>query len=77
MPLTVEQLETELLKQPEEVRVYLAAVLLDMLDADDANRDAVEAKAHRRATERGELDGLNGDQASASLRARSRLEAAE
>jgi hypothetical protein len=60
MPLTVEELETELLKQPEEVRVYLAAVLLDTLDADDANEDAVEAEAHRRATERGDVDGLDG-----------------
>ncbi len=79
MALTVEQLETELLKQPEDARVYLAAVLLDTLDADDANEDAVKAGAHRRATEvvRGEADGFDGDQASARLRARGRLEASE
>jgi hypothetical protein len=39
----------------------------------------VKAGAHRRATEvvRGEADGFDGDQASARLRARGRLEASE
>jgi hypothetical protein len=73
MGLTVEELESELRKQPEEVRDYLAAVLLDTLDADEEAVD-IEAEAHRRAMEmvRGEVEGIDGDEAIASLRARRR-----
>jgi hypothetical protein len=74
MALSVEQLESELRNQPEEVRDYLAAVLLDTLDADEEDEDAIEAEAHRRAMEmvRGEVEGIDGDEAIARLRARRR-----
>ena len=74
MALSVEQLESELRNQPEEVRDYLAAVLLDTLDADEQDEDAIEAEAHRRAMEmvRGEVEGIDGDEAIARLRARRR-----
>ena len=72
--MSVEQLESELRNQPEEVRDYLAAVLLDTLDADEQDEDAIEAEAHRRAMEmvRGEVEGIDGDEAIARLRARRR-----
>lgn len=74
MGLTVEELESELRKQPEEVRDYLAAVLLDSLDEGDADEDAIEAEAHRRAMQMvtGEVEGVDGDEVIASLRARRR-----
>jgi hypothetical protein len=74
MALTVDQLESELRNQPQEVRDYLAEVLLDSLDSEDVDDDAVEAEAHRRAMEmvRGEVEGVDGDQVIAGLRARRR-----
>lgn len=74
MALTVDQLESELRNQPQEVRDYLAEVLLDSLEWEDKDDDAVEAEAHRRATEivRGEVEGIDGDEVIAGLRARSR-----
>jgi hypothetical protein len=73
MALTVEELESELRNQPREVQNYLAEVLLDTLDADeDADDNAVEAEAHRRAmeAERGEAEEDDADEVIAQLRAR-------
>jgi hypothetical protein len=74
MALTVEELESELRKQPQEVRDYLAEVLLDTLDADEADDDVIEAEAHRRAmeAERGEAEEIDADEVIAQLRARYR-----
>lgn len=74
MALTVDQLESELRNQPQEVRDYLAEVLLDTLESDDLDDDAVEAEAHRRAMEmvRGDVKGIDGDEVIAGLRARPR-----
>jgi|GEM_PF-4370838 len=74
MPLTVEQLESELRNQPQEVRDYLAEVLLDSLESDDSDDDAIEAEAHRRAMEaaRGEAEEIDADEVIAQLRARRR-----
>lgn len=74
MALTVEELESELRKQPEEVRDYLAAVLLDTLDADDADEANMEAEIRRRSLEvdRGEAEEVDADEVVAQLRARRR-----
>jgi hypothetical protein len=74
MGLTVEQLEAELRKQPEEVRDYLAAVLLDTLDADEAEDADIEAEIRRRSleVERGEAEEIDADEVIAQLRARRR-----
>jgi hypothetical protein len=72
MSMTVEQLETELRNQPEEVRDYLANMLMDTLDPSDEDEDAIEAEAHRRylELESGEAEGIDGDEVIAQLRAR-------
>lgn len=74
MAWTVDQLESELRRQPQEVRDYLAEVLLDSLALDDDDEDAVEAEAHRRAMEvvRGEVEPVDADEVIAGLRARRR-----
>lgn len=70
--MTVEQLETELRKQPEEVRDYLASMLIGTLDPSDVDEDAIDAEAHRRylEMESGEEKGVDGDEVIAQLRAR-------
>ena len=74
MALTVGQLESELRNQPQEVRDYLAEVLLDSLESEDLDDDAVEAEAHRRAMEsaRGEAEEIDAEEVIAQLRARRR-----
>lgn len=75
MALTVDELESELRRQPREVQNYLAEVLLDTLDDDaDVDDDAIEAEAHRRAMEMvsGEVEGVDADEVIAQLRARRR-----
>lgn len=75
MTMTLEQLENELRNQPAEVRDYLAGMLIDTLDPSDAeDDDAVEAEAHRRYRElaSGEVEGVDGDEVIAQLRARRR-----
>ena len=74
MGMTVEQLETELRKQPEEVRDYLAGMLIETLDPSDVDDDAIEAEAHRRylEMESGEVKGIDGDEVISQLRARRR-----
>ncbi len=74
MALTVEELESELRRQPPEVQGYLAEVLLDLLDDHDPEEDASEAEVHRRAMEmeRGEVEGVDSDVVIAALRARPR-----
>lgn len=74
MTMTLEQLEAELRNQPEEVRDYLANMLMETLDAPDVDDDAVEAEAHRRylELESGEVEGIDGDEVIAQLRARRR-----
>jgi hypothetical protein len=72
MSMTLEQLETELRSQPEEVRDYLANMLMETLDPADVDDDAVEAEAHRRylELESGDVAGIDGDEVIAQLRAR-------
>jgi hypothetical protein len=74
MSMTVEQLENELRSQPEEVRDYLAGMLIDTLDPSDLDDDAIESEAHRRylEMESGEEEGVDGDEVIAQLRARRR-----
>lgn len=74
MPLTLEELEDELRRQPQEVQSYLAEMLLDSLGDGEVDEDAVETEAHRRAMEmeRGEVEGVDGDVVIAMLRARPR-----
>lgn len=70
--MTLEQLETELRNQPAEVRDYLANLLIETLEAADADEDQSEAEAHRRylELESGEVQGIDGDEVIAQLRAR-------
>ena len=72
--MTVEQLETELRNQPEEVRDYLANMLRETLDASDTDDDLIEAEAHRRylELESGAVEGIDGDEVITQLRARRR-----
>jgi hypothetical protein len=74
MSMTVEQLENELRSQPEEVRDYLASMLIETLEPSDVDEDAIEAEAHRRylEMESGEVEGIDGDDVIAQLRARRR-----
>ncbi|HST63423.1 MAG TPA: addiction module protein [Longimicrobium sp.] len=74
MSMTVEQLENELRNQPEEVRDYLASMLIETLEPSDVDEDAIEAEAHRRylEMESGEVEGIDGDEVIAQLRARRR-----
>ncbi|HLM66129.1 MAG TPA: addiction module protein [Longimicrobium sp.] len=74
MSMTVEELEAELRNQPEEVRDYLANMLIETLDDADVDEDAVETEAHRRylELESGEAEGVDGDEVIAQLRARRR-----
>lgn len=74
MSMTVEQLENELRNQPEEVRDYLASMLIETLEPSDVDEDAIEAEAHRRylEMESGEVEGIDGDEVLAQLRARRR-----
>jgi hypothetical protein len=75
MSMTVEQLEHELRDQPEEVRHYLASMLVDTLDSPGVDDDAIEADAHRRylQMESGEEGGIDGEEAITQLRARRNL----
>jgi hypothetical protein len=75
MSMTVEQLETELRNQPEEVRAYLASKLIETLDSPEVDDDAIEGEAHRRylQLESGEEGGIDGDEVIAQLRARRNL----
>lgn len=73
--MTLEQLEAELRNQPAEVRDYLASMLIETLDsAGTEDDDAAEAEAHRRYLElaSGEVEGIDGDEVIAQLRARRR-----
>lgn len=72
MSMTLGQLETELRRQPAEVRDYLANLLIETLDGSEADEDEIEAEAHRRYVEleRGEVEGIDGDEVIAQLRAR-------
>lgn len=72
--MTLEQLEAELRNQPAEVRDYLASMLIETLDsAGTEDDDAVEAEAHRRLElASGEVEGIDGDEVIAQLRARRR-----
>jgi len=74
MSLTLEELETELRNQPAEVRDYLASMLIETLDPAELDDEAVEEEAHRRylELERNEVEGLDGDEVIAQLRARRR-----
>lgn len=62
----LQKLESELLSLPFIVRRHLARTLLDSVDEGE-----VESEAHRRAMEmeRGEVEGLDADQAIAQLSA--------
>lgn len=70
--MTLEQLEDELRNQPAEVRDYLASLLIETLEPAEADEDQVEAEAHRRylELEDGEVEGIDGDEVIAQLRAR-------
>jgi hypothetical protein len=74
MALTVDQLESELRRQPPEIRDYLAEVLLDSLELEDAGEEVTEAELTRRAleVERGEAEEVDADEVIAQLRARCR-----
>lgn len=72
MAMTLEQLEDTLRNQPVEVRDYLAGLLIETLETAEADEDEVEAEAHRRylELENGEIEGIDGDEVIAQLRAR-------
>jgi Putative addiction module component len=72
--MTLEQLESELRKQPAEVRDYLAGLLIETLEPADDDEDGVEAEAHRRylELESGAVKGIDGDEVIAQLQARRR-----
>ncbi|HEX2079404.1 MAG TPA: hypothetical protein VHG08_16885 [Longimicrobium sp.] len=74
MALTVDELESELRRQPPAIRDYLAEVLLDSLDLDDAGEEVTEAELARRGleVERGEAEEADADEVIAQLRARRR-----
>lgn len=71
MSMTLEQLEAELRSQPDDVRDYLANMLIETLDSPE-DESADEAEAHRRYLEwkSGEVQGIDGDVVIAQLRAR-------
>ena len=74
MALTIDELESELRRQPPEIRDYLAEVLLDSLELEDAGEEVTEAELARRGleVERGEAEEVDADEVIAQLRARRR-----
>src|SRR5687767_2706539 len=71
-PISLDELVSVLVRLPVAVREYLRSALLDSVIEEDESAIDEEAPRRAREMERGEVDGIDADDAIASLRMRER-----